>query len=291
MTIQVRQVSETNSLESLNLILGDENGKIGTRFMALFQLKAMGTESALQVMKNALKTSSILLKHEIYYCLGQMQSPLALEILLGINEPDEMAEHEQMEALGCYPPNLEIIAKLKAGLSKKSRVVRETCELALRNLDCDKDKLFNSIDPSPALATNDLQELKRILLDTKLELFERYKAIFALRNLNTTEAVEILALGFEDDSALFRHEIAFVFGQMRQESSIPSLIRRVEDLTESGIVRHESVEALGSIGTTECCDILKKYLKDENQVVRESCEVGLDMVEYENNNEFITVTV
>ena len=41
-----------------------------------------------------------------------------------------------------------------------------------------------------------------------------------------------------------------------------------------------------AIATPECQELLKEYAKDQERVVRESCEVALDMTEYEQNNEF-----
>ena len=38
----------------------------------------------------------------------------------------------------------------------------------------------------------------------ELPLFQRYRAMFALRNIGTDEAVDALASGFSDDSALFK---------------------------------------------------------------------------------------
>ena len=52
------------------------------------------------------------------------------------------------------------------------------------------------------------------------------------------------------------------------------------------MVRHECAEALGSIATKECTDILEEYLKDEHRVVKESCEVALDMCDYAQTDEF-----
>jgi len=60
----------------------------------------------------------------------------------------------------------------------------------------------------------------------------------------------------------------------------------LEDPAENEMVRHEAAEALGSIATPECVSALEKYLKDDKRVVRESCEVALDMCEYENSPEF-----
>jgi len=51
-------------------------------------------------------------------------------------------------------------------------------------------------------------------------------------------------------------------------------------------VRHECAEALGAIGTPECESILKEYLLDPQRVVKESCEVALDICEYEMTGSF-----
>lgn len=87
-------------------------------------------------------------------------------------------------------------------------------------------------------------------------------------------------------SALFRHEIAFVLGQLQEEISIPYLQASLEDIKENEMVRHECAEALGAIATPDCLQILNRYLQDSKQVVRESCVIALDMCEYENNLEF-----
>lgn len=85
---------------------------------------------------------------------------------------------------------------------------------------------------------------------------------------------------------MFRHEIAFVLGQIQNELSVPYLKMSLEDPLENEMVRHECAEALGSIATPECYQILNKYLEDEKQVVKESCVIALDMCEYENSVEF-----
>lgn len=95
-----------------------------------------------------------------------------------------------------------------------------------------------------------------------------------------------LNAGLKTGSALFRHEVAFVLGQLQQEASIPYLQISLEDHSENEMVRHECAEALGAIGSQTCFDILRKYLEDDKQVVKESCEIALDMCEYENSPEF-----
>ena len=52
------------------------------------------------------------------------------------------------------------------------------------------------------------------------------------------------------------------------------------------MVRHEAAEALGSLGDEEGVeDILRKFLDDPEQVVRDSVVVALDMAEFEKNGE------
>ena len=151
--------------------------------------------------------------------------------------------------------------------------------------------MFPTIDPAPASlhsplaantqpSTQSVPELQATLMDTSLNLFERYRAMFALRNDGGREAVLALATGFDDASALFRHEIAYVFGQLSSPDSVPSLIEVLRRPDEEDMVRHEAAEALGGIATDECLPILQEFANDPNcpRVVKESCEVALDMV-------------
>lgn len=138
-----------------------------------------------------------------------------------------------------------------------------------------------------------VEELERTLMDTKLPLFLRYRAMFALRDLasppdlpTAVPAVHALARGFADASALFRHEIAFVFGQLAHPASIPALTAALSNTQEASMVRHEAAEALGSLGEEEGVEeVLKKFLHDKERVVRESVIVALDMAEYEKGEQ------
>jgi hypothetical protein len=44
---------------------------------------------------------------------------------------------------------------------------------------------------------------------------------------------------FVDPSALLKHELAYVLGQMKNPYAIPILNKTLEDLTEDPMVRHE----------------------------------------------------
>lgn len=127
--------------------------------------------------------------------------------------------------------------------------------------------------------------------------------MFALRNIGTPTAVDALASGFSDESALFkyvplspqyiyipltvtvsvryRHEIAFIFGQMLSPHSVPSLLKVLQNSKESDMVRHEAAEALGGIATPEVLPHLREWMtrEDAPRVVRESCQVAIDMWE------------
>lgn len=198
--------------------------------------------------------------------------------------------------------------------------VIETCEIALDKIKHDEAARsttstsspstsrspYDSIDPAPAMTLPSssksgmkpssmhdtsssshpstdipIPELQQILMDRSKSLFERYRAMFALRNIGpeNKEAVLALASGFKDSSALFRHEIAYIFGQLSSEHSVPSLIEVLKDEQENEMVRHEAAEALGSIATEDVLQTLREFATKGPRVVRESCEVALDMYE------------
>lgn len=154
---------------------------------------------------------------------------------------------------------------------------------------------FASVDPAPPMPESGktVEDLGKDLMNTKLPLFLRYRAMFALRDLasppdlpTAVPAVLALAKGFEDSSALFRHEIAFVFGQLSHPASIPALTAALSNVDEASMVRHEAAEALGSLGEEEGVEeTLKKFLKDKERVVVESVIVALDMAEYEKSTD------
>ena len=77
-----------------------------------------------------------------------------------------------------------------------------------------------------------------------------------------------------------------MFGQLSHPASIPSLIKTLGDKKENPMVRHEAAEALGSLGDEEGVeDVLKRFVTDDVQVVRESVIVALDMAEFEKSGE------
>ncbi|MED5271799.1 MAG: HEAT repeat domain-containing protein, partial [Candidatus Thermoplasmatota archaeon] len=92
--------------------------------------------------------------------------------------------------------------------------------------------------------------------------------------------------GFNSNSALLKHEIAYVMGQMQNESAIPHLIKRLEDENEHVMVRHEAAEAIGAIGNISTKPVLEKFLNHELPEISESCEVALGLISHYNKELF-----
>jgi deoxyhypusine monooxygenase len=68
-----------------------------------FTLRNLNGVQAVDAIGDAFTDESVLLKHELAYCLGQMQHPQAIPILTAIlkNEQENpIVRHEAAEALG-----------------------------------------------------------------------------------------------------------------------------------------------------------------------------------------------
>jgi deoxyhypusine monooxygenase len=280
-------------------ILADEKENLAKRFRALFTLRNIICQDSIDAIgKVLLEDDSDLLKHECAYCMGQMKDPHALPYLVEAIKDERqhpMVRHESGEALGAIGKHTEDILDLLRLYSKHSvRELSETCVLALdrlkwynkqnENKDSESISPYNSVDPTPSYPDSmSLSQLKDIYLGESNSLFDRYRALFTLRNIGTPEAIQIICQGFfgsPSDSALFKHEVAFVLGQIQSLDSVESLAKKLADVDENEIVRHECAEALGSIGKS---DIIRQYIDDKSRIVRESCQVALDMADYYND--------
>ena len=112
--------------------------------------------------------------------------------------------------------------------------------------------------------------------------------MFSLRNGRSDAAVAALCDGLGDASALFRHEVAYVLGQLEHAAAVPALAARLRDAGEHSMVRHEAAESLGAIAAAcaggaaaaACEAVLRAYLGDPERVVAESCAAALDINAY-----------
>ncbi|XP_077439920.1 deoxyhypusine hydroxylase [Vanacampus margaritifer] len=291
-------MASVEHLAAVGSVLVDPRQDLTQRFRALFTLKNLGGAEAVEWISKAFSDDSALLKHELAYCLGQMQDVRAIPVLSAVLEDarqEPMVRHEAGEALGAIG-DTSVLDLLKAYSQDPVIEVAETCQLAVRRLewlesgdreagDVDGNP-YSSVDPAPPAARRNVPELRAALLDESLPLFERYRAMFALRNVGSRDAVLALGDGLRCSSALFRHEIGYVLGQMQHPAAVPALRAVLERDGESAMVRHEAAEALGSIGRDECLAVLQRFRGDGERVVKESCQVALDMLDYENNRQF-----
>ena len=139
---------------------------------------------------------------------------------------------------------------------------------------------FDSVDPAPPSQDNKVATLRNTICNEDEKMFQRMRALFALRNIGGKDSVEALAAAFSSKSALLKHEIAYVMGQMQDSHAVPHLIDRLADADEDVMVRHEAAEALGAIGDRTALSVLEEYVNDDEVVVAESCEVALDLLEW-----------
>jgi deoxyhypusine monooxygenase len=290
-------------------MLGDDGVSIAKRSRLLWYLRHVhnNTEDGMghlkkndiiPVLEHGFKSQSALLKHEVAYVLGQLGNSSACELLgrvLGNHDEDCMVRHEAGEALGAIG-NLGSVSLLERHLSDPLREIRETCELAIANIrfmneegnggrQLYKDE-FQSFDPAPpADKQRTTAQLREDYLNLDLPLFDRYRAMFALRNRVSVQgdldALRALCEGFrEEEGALFKHEVAFVLGQLQRSETSEILERILRDKSQHDMVRHEAAEALGSISDPKSLQLLEDYQRDEAPAVKDSCVVAVDMHNY-----------
>lgn len=285
------------TVEAVGSVLNDASRPLSERFRALFTLRGIGSDEAVDQIARSLGDPSALLKHECAYCLGQMRNAAAISVLKSVladTSQEAMVRHEAGEALGAIG-HTTLVDYLQRYTDESVVEVAETCQIAVDRIKWyqgeevkgfrDTNPFF-SVDPAPPFTEGSVNQWRETLNNTSASLFDRYRAMFSLRNCGSNEAVNALTGAFSERSALFRHELAYILGQLQDRSTIRALLDRLQDKTENPMVRHECAEALGSIATEECMDVLRQYASDQERVVRESCEVALDMLAYEQSGAF-----
>ena len=108
------------------------------------------------------------------------------------------------------------------------------------------------------VSQSDLGNLEALLLNNagNVPLHNRFRALFTLKALKSEEAVHIISkgpdcffwlrwqltvshAGFEDPSALLKHELAYCLGQMKNAAALPILESVLASDREDPMVRHE----------------------------------------------------
>lgn len=109
------------------------------------------------------------------------------------------------EALGAIGGE-ECLEILKNYESDKVVEVSETVALAVGRISqlqkasaeepLEQSSPYFSVDPAfPMKGCSDVELLEKILMDEKLSLYQRYQAMFSLRDLCTQESIEALGKG------------------------------------------------------------------------------------------------
>lgn len=285
---------------ALRACLLDLAEPIAKRTHAAFYLRTLATPEAVAIVLEALqqKKDSSLMRHELAYILGQMGSITACSALANILQDegdDVLVRHECAEALGAigHASSAPVLGKYT---SHPERTISETCQIAVDLIAYRNSAAYAaekqarhaggggkylSVDPAPPYADKKpVAALLADLLNGGQSLFLRYRAMFSLRDDGSDEAALALCQGFQDSSALFRHEIAYVLGQMQKAVTVDALTEVLKNTAEHRMVRHEAAEALGSIGGEDVEMVLGDFLDDPELVVTESCEVALDTLDY-----------
>ena len=147
---------------------------------------------------------------------------------------------------------------------------------------------YGSVDPAPPSSEGNVSHWSQALQNESLPMFERMRAVFSLRNERSDEACLALCKGFISSSALLRHELAYVLGQMQNPVCLPTLTERLVDPNEHVMVRHEAAEAMGAIGDRSIIPVLERFTKDPLPEVSESYIVALDLLAWVSGSEFET---
>lgn len=181
----------------------------------MFEIRGIGTVDAVKTLIDTfrIEEKSDLLKHEICYCLGQMNTTeentrIIEEFFEKVIAEDHssIVIHEAVEGYAnLNPENIHKLLEKFKGIDDD--LIGETCDLALElnkwneetkcgeteGLDLKKLKHATN-DPAPPYNQEkdekykDVEWLKNLLLDPKEPIFERYRAMFTLREVGTDEA-------------------------------------------------------------------------------------------------------
>lgn len=149
-------------------------------------------------------------------------------------------------------------------------------------------------DPAYTGSAAHLEKLSNALLADSEPLDARFRALFTLKGLAAKSddavmpVIEIITKGFQSDSALLKHELAYVLGQLADERAVPVLEDLVERMdAQPPIVRHEAAEGLGAISTTKALPLLRRHAEDPNEDVhvRQTCELAIAKIEWDHTEQ------
>ncbi|GJP66388.1 hypothetical protein CLOP_g23320 [Closterium sp. NIES-67] len=336
---------------------------IEQRIRALFSLRNLKGDTPQQALIEAMEDKSVLLAHEAAFALGQMGDVFSVPALTRVLE-DPRSRGSRRHRRGLLPPSAPNISCRPC--TRGSGDVRAGSSAATGHPSCGRGrerggaeggggnrrgkgggggegegKRFMSVDPAGSAPKNaSTEELRKLLLQEDANMYDRYGALFALRDKAAatsnagdaaagaggggdsggagaagaggggdsggagaagaggggdsggaggssgasfaSEAVTAIVEALETcTSALLRHEIAYVLGQLQNKTAAQALVRALQDTSCHAMVRHEAAVALGSVADPLTLQLLREFQKDPDPIVAESCDVALDLMRFE----------
>jgi deoxyhypusine monooxygenase len=289
---------------------------------ALGQMRAKeATQTLIAVLKN--QNEHGMTRHECAEALGAIADETSLEVLREMREDAKHREVRETASLALRRVEHVVGNSSSSGSSNVATTTtgalvgskKESTAVVVVDEEGDGGGGYAtySVDPVPAMDESvETETLADIILDDAADIWDRYAAMFALRNRaqktfgltkKTKENEQLVQLCSSTlgktlrsetvQSALLKHEICYVLGQLRDdddnEIARKALFECLEDPNEHAMVRHEAAEAIGSRGGEGAEAILRKYLACEDRVVSESCEVALDMLRENEEGTFVAL--
>ncbi|EAK87682.1 protein with 4xEZ_heat domains [Cryptosporidium parvum Iowa II] len=311
---------DEESAEMLSKSL-DYSESVLFRHEVLYVLGQMGLKSPLTRLYEILadETEHPMVRHEAGEAIAAIGDDESLEIVEKYLNDNSPAVRET-----CYLAAHSLRLKREKRLKESNK---QDIDTNISNINA-----FNTRDPTPPKSSCEVSHIESLasdLLNEDLQLEKRYAALFALRNILTgiidsnqrkslsdqydqqidNDKVHFIAgeiakaMEIDKSSAVFRHECAFVLGQIQVISTADTLSRVLSNQSEESMVRHEAAFALGSVGSNDprCSENLEKmdklctkkeldrvrklsietllkYSNDLDIIVAESCIVGLQTI-------------
>ena len=274
------QMQATGAVETLKAMLRDESEHSMVRHEAAEALGAIASDACLEALETASEDASQVVRETATLALQRLRYAQAMR-----RDAQAKAPAAAAAAAAARP---DVLGSAKEQLSTGAHGTHSRVD--------EPDSPYISVDPVPA-APSDVptRALRMTLADESASLWDRYGAMFALRNRDDPSEVA-KALGSvlaTSDSALLKHEVCYVLGQIQEKGNDARAALRatLENAREHPMVRHEAAEAIGSIAAEDTEALLLKFRDDQDRIVAESCEVALDIMQSEINGEFVPLVV
>ena len=302
------------SIDEAKAQIQDPNSDSWAKYNALYHLRTHATPEVGQILIDSypnLGTSS-LLRHEVMYIMGQMRLPSSYPFLKAkMNDPEELpvVRHEAGEALANYHHmKEECLTEMQKHWDSPVELLKSTVRVGIHKLNNYKSdtesrygkKYGGTIEPAEPFNEVELREFLKIAQDDQeadlvalarekllssyeeVDEYPKYRICYYLRDLNSKESKRVLAeLMWKENrefiSALLRHEVSFILGQIYESDKyiVDTLKQVCYDDTEHPVVRHEAILAFWEIAKDE--ELVERLKAHKDQLVRESVVCAIRM--------------